>query len=119
MTFNYIFILKHHLLALRKIQNTFIPDRNHHDSEQQQRSGTPINLIDMDMVDEVECTPSFHSSNVSTPSFSAEQRMQNKFDAVSRQLDDMFNTFQMQISAMTKQALDRFRLPAKYNDLVS
>jgi hypothetical protein len=33
--------------------------------------------------------------------------MQNKFDAISRQLDDMFNTFQMQISAMTKQALDR------------
>ena len=83
---------------------TFIPDRNHHDSEQQQRSGTPINLMDMD--DEVECTPSFHSSNVSTPSFSAEQRMQNKFDAVSRQIDDMFNTFQMQISAMTKQSLD-------------
>ena len=85
---------------------TFIPDRNHHDSEQQQRSGTPINLMDMDVVDEVECTPSFHSSNVSTPSFSAEQRMQNKFDAVSRQIDDMFNTFQMQISTMTKQALD-------------
>jgi hypothetical protein len=85
----------------------FKPERNHHDSEQQQRSGTPINLLDMDVVDEVTCTPSFHPSNVSTPSFSAEQRTQNKFDAVSRQLDDMFNTFQMQISAMTKQALDR------------
>ena len=86
---------------------TFIPDRNHHDSEQQQRSGTPIYLMDMDVVDEVACTPSFHPSNVSTPSFSAEQRMQNKFDAVSRQIDDMLITFQMQISAMTKQALDR------------
>jgi hypothetical protein len=61
--------------------------------------------MDMDVVDEVACTPSFHPSNVSTPSFSAEQRMQNKFDAVSRQID-MFNTFQMQISTMTKQALD-------------
>jgi hypothetical protein len=29
----------------------------------------------------------------------------SKFDAVSRQID-MFNTFQMQISTMTKQALD-------------
>ena len=57
---------------------TFIPDRNHHDSEQRQRSGTSINLMDMDVVDEVACTPSFHSSNVSTPSFSAEQRMQRK-----------------------------------------
>jgi hypothetical protein len=85
---------------------TFKPDRNHHDSEQQQRSGTPINLLDMDVVDEVTCTPSFHSSNVSIPSFSVEQRMQNKFDAISRQLDDMFNTFQMQISAMTKQLQD-------------
>ena len=79
---------------------TFIPDRNHHDSEQQQRSGTPINLMDIDVVDEVACNPSFHPSNVSTPSFSAEQRMQNKFDAVSRQID-MFNHFWTYTSNLT------------------
>jgi hypothetical protein len=34
-----------------------------------------VTLLDMDAVDEATCTPSFHPSNVSTPSFSAEQRM--------------------------------------------
>lgn len=45
---------------------TFINDRNHHDPEQEQRSGNPINLMDMEVVDEVVCTPSFHHTNVST-----------------------------------------------------
>lgn len=81
----------------------------HNDNCRDIRSPRP-NLMDMEIVDDLSnspvLAPSNSSLNRSTPRINVQRQIQNRFDDMMRQMDDMFDTARRETQAMTQRALD-------------